>query len=508
MPKINRVSKLLAYFAAVLLLLPAARLQAAELLAGTARVDITDRAAGPVHDPSFVKALVLKSGGSTVVLITVDAVAIGEIGRIDNSLLSGVRGQLQSELGIAPSSVLINASHCHGVVRRDTQQLVLQAVKQAWSRLTPVKVGAGAGSEQRISENRRLRMKNGSQWDMRRAYSMPRDEDVAGVGPIDPQIGLLRVDRTDGSPLAAVYVFACHPIMNPPSLGSSADYPGVASKVIEESLGAGAMAFFIQGCGGDINPVRYKEVSRPADAEPLGNMLGLSATRSLRQIKTGADAPLKVTSETISLPRANDIQQRIAAARSQQQRLLRSLKPTNINFKTFLPLLIEQKLSPDFPSHYSQAYLHDKALGQDSLPKLDADNRASVEAYLANIQAMEQLTVLNTNLALLEKHLKQTQAAGRDTLDVEICGLRVGDFKLVTFPGEPTVEIGLNIKHAARDPHAFVAGYTNGYIYYAPTAQQRQNAGFAQEDCDTLVAPQWQALFERKAVEILKQLSD
>jgi len=45
--------------------------------------------------------------------------------------------------------------------------------------------------------------------------------------------------------------------------------------MIEEAHG-GAMAFFVQGCGGDINPVRYKEVSRPADAEPLGTMLGAS----------------------------------------------------------------------------------------------------------------------------------------------------------------------------------------------------------------------------------------
>ena len=73
-----------------------------------------------------------------------------------------------------------------------------------------------------------------------------------------------------------------------------------------------------------------------------------------------------------------------------------------------------------------------------------------------------------------------------------MCALRIGDFKLVTFPGELTVEIGLNIKRAAGDPNAFVAGYTNGYIYYTPTVQQRTNTGYAQEDCDCMVAPEWQ----------------
>lgn len=479
---------------------------AAALCAGVAKVDITDRAAGPVNDPLFAKALVLKRGETTVVLITVDAVAIGEIGRIGNGFLAEVRGRLEKELHIPPSSVVINASHCHGVVRADTAQLVVQAVKEAVKNLDYVKVGTGTGHEDRISENRRLKMKDGSEVDMRRAYSMPRDEDVAGVGPIDPQIGLLRLDREDGRPLAVLYHFACHPIMNPPSKGNSADFPGFASKVIEENLGEGALAFFVQGCAGDINPVRYKEVNRPADAEPLGNMLGLSVLRAARKIETKADGELKISNEVIALPRGADLERRIAAIQTAQTKLLESLKPTNINFKTFVPLLLQQKLSPDFPSHFSQSYLHDQALDRKALSQLDADNRASVEAYLHNIQITEQLTRLNTNLALLKKHLAQNKAAGKPTLDVEVAGVRIGDFKMVTFPGELTVQIGLNIKKAANNPHAFVAGYTNGYIYYTPTAEQRNNTGYAQEDCDSLVAPEWQKVFEAKALDVLKKL--
>jgi hypothetical protein len=481
-------------------------LEAAELRAGVARVDITERALGPVNDPCFAKALVLQRDNTTAVLITIDAVAIGEIGRLGNDFLSNVRAQLQKDLGVAPSSVLITASHCHGIVRVDTAQLAVQAVKEAALNLVPVKVGAGAGHEDRISENRRLKMKDGSEVDMRRAYSMPRDEDVAGVGPIDPQIGLLRLDREDGKPLAVLYNFACHPIMNPPSKGNSADYPGFASKVIEESLGDGAMAFFVQGCAGDINPVRYKEINRPADAEPLGTMLGASVLSALRKIETKSNGELKVSNEVISIPRAADYERRIGSIEAEQAKLLRALKPTSINFKTFLPLLIQQKLSPDFPSHYSQSYLHDQMLDRKALSQLDADNRALVDSYLQNIQVMEQLTRLNTNVALLKKHLAQTQAAGKTTLDVEVCGLRIGDFKLGTFPGELTVQVGLNIKNAARDPHAFVAGYSNGYIYYTPTAEQRNNTGYAQEDCDSLVAPEWQKLFETKALSVLKGL--
>ena len=104
---------------------------AAQLLAGVAKVDITDRAAGPVNDPSYAKALVLKDGATTVVLVTVDAVAIGGIGRIGNDYLGKVRAALERELGIPPASVLVNASHCHSVVRADTDALTVQADRKS-----------------------------------------------------------------------------------------------------------------------------------------------------------------------------------------------------------------------------------------------------------------------------------------------------------------------------------------------------------------------------------------
>ena len=88
---------------------------AAALLAGAAKVDITDER-GPVNDRLFVRALVLKSGDTTAVLVTIDAVAIGGIGRIKDDFLPNVRAKLQKELGIAPSNTLFNASHCHGLV--------------------------------------------------------------------------------------------------------------------------------------------------------------------------------------------------------------------------------------------------------------------------------------------------------------------------------------------------------------------------------------------------------
>ncbi|GAB4142397.1 MAG: hypothetical protein Tsb009_12690 [Planctomycetaceae bacterium] len=481
--------------------------QAAEgmLRAGVAKVDITNRDAGPVNDPLFVKALVLKSKTTTAVIITVDAVAIARIGSIRDDYLKTVRDQLKKDLNIEPAHVMVNASHCHGIVCKDVAARTIQAVKKASQKLVPVKVGTGTGHEDRIMENRRLKLKNGREVDVRHAYSLAPDEEVASVGPIDPEIGILRLDREDGRTLAVVYNFACHPIQGVPSGGNTADITGFSSKVIEDNLSEGTIALFLQGCGGDINPVLYKDVNNPRDAEPLGNMLGLSTLKGVRKIKTKTDGRLQVLNESLKLPRAN-VAERISVMEAERDRLVRSLKGTSLNLKTFMPLAVKYGLNPQYPSYYSHRYLHEKKLGRNHLQKLDAENRRNMQRYIQNIHTMEKLTRLQTNLTLLKKRHAMKIASGQRTIDVEVVGLRVGNFVLITFPGELTVRIGLNIKKRSPYPNTFVAGYTNGYIFYAPTAEQLQNVGRAQEDSDCLLAPEWQKIFEAKVARMLKKL--
>ena len=485
--------------------LPAEDARAAQLRAGVAKADITDRAAGPVNDPLYVKALVLKDDATTLAIVTVDAVSLGEIGTISNDYLPTVRRRIQAELGIPPSNVVINTSHCHGVVRSDIDELTVGAVTEAFRSIVPVTAGAGTGHEDRIMENRRLKLKSGKVVDVRRAYSMPPDDEVAEVGPVDPEIGLLRFDREDGRILAVVYTFSVHPIHGVPSLGNTADITGFSSKAIEESLDEGTMALFLQGTAGDINPVLYKHTDHALDAEPLGNMLGLSALRAVKKIRTGEVGPLKVINEKLDLPRANQAT-RIAELEAERMRLVESLGGTTLSLKTFIPLIVKYRLWSEFPSYYSHGYLHEEMLKREDLKTLDTTNRDAIKQYIGNIQTMEEVTRINTNLALLRKHLATFQAAGGRPLQVELVGARIGDFVLTTFPGELTVPIGLNIKRDSPHDLTFVAGYTNGYIYYAPTTEQLLNPGAAQEDSDTLVAPGWQAIYEKKAAEILSRL--
>lgn len=476
-----------------------------QLRAGVAKVEITNKQVLPLNDPLYVKALVLKSGATTVVLITLDAVAVGEIGPVRNDYLGKVRGRLGKELGIAPECVIVNASHCHGIVCADVDVKTVEAVTAAVENMVPVRAGVGVGHESRVSENRRLMLKNGMQADVRHAYPLPPDAEVAGVGPIDPQIGVLRLDRTDGRTLAVVYNFACHPIMGVLGDGNTADLVGYASKVIEDNLSEGTVALFVQGCGGDINPVRYKDVHHPRHAEPLGNMLGLSTLRAARKIRCTDSTPLMILNEKIALPRA-DHSERIAALLAEQSRLVQSLRGTSLNLKTFLELTGQYRLSPDYPSYDSHLYMTEKAMGRLDLLKHDAVNRKNLQAYIDNVLTMEKLTRVQTNLTLLRKHQDTNLAAGRKPLVVEMSALQVGGFVLVTFPGELTVEIGLNVKKTSPFKTTFVAGYTNGYIYYTPTAEQLRNTGGAQEDSDCLLAPEWERLFYDKVAALFARL--
>ncbi len=475
------------------------------LLAGVAKVVITDPEAGPANDPLYVKALVLRFGDEIAVIVTVDAVAIAEIGSIRNDFLANVRSQLNRELNLDPARILINASHCHGKVCADVEQRTVRAVVEAWQNMVPVRMGVGTGCEDRIMENRRLVLKNGGEADVRHAYSLPPDEAVASVRPVDPEIGILRLDREDGETLAVVFNFACHPILEVPSRENTADISGFASRVIEDNLSEDTIALFLQGCGGDVNPILYKDVNNPRDAEILGNMLGLSTLQGLKKIRSSEGGELKVIRETIKLPRA-DLAERIESLQAEQIQLLGVLKGTSLNLKTFIPLYVKYNLSRDFPSYYSHRYLHEEMMGRDDLKKLDAENRENMNRYIENIYAMEQLTRIQINLDLLKKHQARNVAAGASTIEVEMMGLRVGEFVLVTFPGELSVEIGLNIKKRSPHKFTFVAGVTNGYIYYTPTAEQLENRGGAQEDSDCMLAPEWQMIFEDEVRKILAVL--
>ncbi|MBU4212033.1 MAG: hypothetical protein L6437_11255 [Kiritimatiellae bacterium] len=486
------------------------------LRAGVAKSDITTNEKGAaIHDPLYAKALVLDDGRTRVAIIAMDTTAIGGrrisqriLDDVGEEFLPKLRGRIQKELNIPGSNVLVNASHTHPPGRllcADNAQVdrTFDAVRRAVRNMTAVRIGIGAGHEDRITINRSLRLKNGQDWTIRHSNPCPPDEEVAAVGPIDPEIGIIRIDRLDGRPLAVVYNFACHPLFGDARGAITANFPGVASRVIEENLGHDAMALFLQGAGGNICDVLFKDFSRPRDIEPLGVMLGLSTLKALRNIPTG-NAGLNVISETIQLPRRTDIPKRIATLRREQADLLESLRSTSLNFKAFLPLYLQHVLSPDCPSDYSYRYLQAEKIGSDERTAMDAWNRRRVDKYLKNIHAMERLVVIQEDIATLQKHQAINDESGAATISAEVQGIRIGDGVMITSPAELLVEIGLNLKKASPHKHTLVVPFSNGYMHYGAPADAYSRGGYEVAEC--LLAPEWQRMFEKKAGEIIRRL--
>jgi hypothetical protein len=486
------------------------------LFAGVAKSDITT--SGPeavILDPLYAKALVLDDGRTKVVIIGMDVTAIG--GRkisqemlpdVGEAFLPDLRERLERELKIPGCNVLVNASHTHPAGRMlcsDDEQVArtFDAVRRALESMVEVRVGSGSGREDRISINRTLRLKNGKHWTIRHSNPCPPDEAVEGLGPLDPEIGIVRIDRLDGTPLAVVYNFACHPMFGDYYGRTTANFPGYASKVIEDGLGNGAMVLFLQGAAGDVCDVTFKAFERPRDVEWFGTMLGLSTLKALSGIET-KNAEIKVIAETIKLPRRTDIPERIKALRQEQSILLESLHFTCLNFKSFLPLYMKHKLNPDYPSDYSCSYLQAQQTGNSKFAGMDSYNRRNIDKYLSNIQAMETLTRIQDDIATLQKHLEINEESGEDTVDAEVMGIKIGDCVIISSPAEMLVEVGLNVKKASPCKHTFMAAYSNGYLHYGAPADYYDKGGYEVTEC--LLSPEWQEIYEQKANEIIHKL--
>ena len=479
------------------------------LKAGVAKSNITTDASGTmVNDPLYAKVLVLDDGITRIVIIAMDAVAIGCIGDIKDDFLPKLRSRIQNELGIDGQNVLVNASHTHPPGRllcNDTEQInrTFDAVSRALQNMQEVKIGVGVGHEDRIMINRTLKMKNGLGWTIRHANPCPPDDEVEGVGRVDPDIGIIRIDKLDGHPLAVIYNFACHPLLGVPKGTITANYPGFASKVIEENLGDGAMALFLQGAGGDITEVLYKDNDRPRDSEPAGTMLGLSTLKALRDIKT-ENVDLKVVSKTVDFPRRTDVPQQIEFLLAEQAELLASLRFTSLNFRTFLPLYLKYALNPEYPMDYSYHYMQSEQIGNTDLEAMDKVNKANLEKYISNIRAMERLARIQDKIATLKLHKAFNDESGEETIKAEVMGIKIGDCVLISCPTEALVEVGLNVKAASPYTHTFMAAYSNGYMHYGPPAEDYNKGGYEVTEC--FLAPEWQQIYEQTAAEIIRRL--
>ena len=259
------------------------------------------RAVG-LNDSLGVRALLLDDGRLRIAIISLDLLGF-------NVDFDSRSGRLQQKLeGLGVDRYMIVSTHTHGAPKvldlgnpyrsdrswpRDksyvgwVEDRVITAVDTATSLLEPVTMAVGYGRVN-LAFNRRLVRPNGT---VEMIWGRGREIDSKLLGPTDPEVVVIRVDRSNGIPLAILFNYACHPVV----LGAqnrmlTGDFPGYAARYIEKAF-PNAKALFLQGAAGDIDPlIDVQNSFEPArlQGEELGREVVRISKSDVEEISSSA----------------------------------------------------------------------------------------------------------------------------------------------------------------------------------------------------------------------------
>lgn len=247
----------------------------------------TGHSAG-AHDEITVRALVVEH----TAILTVDVVGLHE------DFCARVREASRPTV----DHVVLHATHTHsgpssipGRLGGEVDEAWLEQLEAACSeaitgaaaRRELVTITAGYGADPDIARNRRH-----------------------SEGPVDRSLPLVRFEREDGSALALLVSYACHPVvLSSENRLLSADYPGVVRKRLEATTGATAL--FATSCAGDLNTghplgrrsdVAEQSPQSPRTFEQCELIGGVIADAALQADLRGKDTEVTASSGTVSLP--------------------------------------------------------------------------------------------------------------------------------------------------------------------------------------------------------------
>jgi len=257
-----------------------------------------------LHD-LWMKALALEdAAGKRVVLITSDFQGV------PRGMSDPVFALLQEQYGLAREQVMFTFSHNHcgprlgddlidyypveaaqeKLVAEYTVKMQVRCVElvgEALANLSPAMLQQGMGHAT-FAVNRR----NNKEADVPKL----RAEVKPLVGPVDHDVPILTVTRSDGKLEALLFGYACHPT----TLSFTkwcGDYPGFAQIEIE-LLHPGTTAMFVNTCGGDQNPLPRRTVEL---CENYGHMLAVGVEEGLENRLTRVSSGIRTSFEIVDL---------------------------------------------------------------------------------------------------------------------------------------------------------------------------------------------------------------
>ena len=293
----------------------------AEFRSSAVKIDITPkspawlmgygaRQSTGVHDPIFHRIAALDDGSTQVFLIASDLCLFSP------SVYDDVTAELEKQTGIKRQQVWWTVTHTHSAPEvgppgmydvllkgrsehawdREYLQFIkstlISGIKEAQSKLAPARIATGVGMSS-ANINRRARDLDGT-------ISLGLNPD----GPVDRQIGLIRLERLDGALIAIIANYAMHgTVLGGRFVEISGDGPGVVASYVEGKLNAPML--YINGAAGNIAPIYT--VQPDVKSAHLGEfrvLLGDKILAANRDLGAGAvDVKLLLAEKWIDTPR-------------------------------------------------------------------------------------------------------------------------------------------------------------------------------------------------------------
>jgi neutral ceramidase len=435
------------------------------LKAGVAKTDITPPAgiemegfegrafrAFGAHDPLQATALVLDDGARRVALVALDICEVNE------EQVAAVRQAVADSAGIPPEGLLLAASHTHSGPKNTLEdgtedereywaslpRKVVAAVDGAAGSLEPARFGAATGWSA-LGINRRERLARGGVWLGRNHF-----------GPFDTDLGVVRIERSDGSPLAGLMNYACHALcLWHDNYLVSADFPGYAVHFFQEGIGGGAKALFLNGACGDIHPrecwISHGQFSGGgfALAERAGRDLAVNALKAWRRTETTDNVTLNARTVRIALPTHRE-----RAAKAREEALRRAETAAARRPGEWSPYVTWQD-TPD--PHWARERL-------DTLTK-----------------------------------------AFEGPVHCEIQAITIGPLAFLGWPGEMFSELGQAVKRDSPYLPTYIVGYANGSIGYVPTPEEFPLGGY-EVDCAIHLADDAGVVLVKESLALLNDM--